>query len=56
MRDRQGMTDADARAFVVDVLEQARLGPATPRVVWAATAFDMGVAPDPDDEDAREAA
>jgi hypothetical protein len=55
MRDRQGMTDADARSFVADVLEQAKLGPATPQVVWAATAIDLGVEPDAD-EDARSAA
>jgi hypothetical protein len=55
MRDRQGMSEADARSFVTDVLEQARLGPATPMVIWAATAIDLGVEPDAD-EDARSAA
>lgn len=55
MRDQKGMSDADSRSFVTDVLEQARLGPATPRVVWAATAFDLGVEPDRD-EDAQQAA
>lgn len=60
MRDQRGMTDADARSWVVDVLEQAKLGPATPRFCWATTAIDLGVAPDIEDpidaQDGREAA
>ena len=48
LRDSDGMSATDARSFVADQIEGEWLGPGTPRIVWAATAHDFGVRPDPD--------
>jgi len=47
LRDNDGMSHRDAKAFVADQIEREWLGAGTPRIVWAATANDFGVAEDP---------
>jgi hypothetical protein len=47
LRDDGNMTSADARSFVADQIEGEWIGPGTPRIVWAASAIDFGVQPDP---------
>lgn len=49
LRDNDGMTHRDARAFVADQIEGEWIGPGTPRIVWAATPVDFGVRADPPD-------
>jgi hypothetical protein len=50
LRDREGMTNREARVFVADRLESNWLGAGSPRFVWAATVEDFGAKrdrPDP---------
>lgn len=47
LRDDNGMSARDARAYVADCIESEWVGPGTPRIVWAATAMDFGVPADP---------
>lgn len=49
LRDNDGMSARDARAFVADQIEGEWIGPGTPRIVWAAGAVDFGVHADPAD-------
>ena len=47
LRDRDGMNHRAARNFVSDHIETQDYGEGTFRIVWAATAIDMGAEPDP---------
>ena len=42
LRDHEGMNHRAARNFVADHIETLKLGPGTPRIVWAATVEDFG--------------
>ena len=53
LRDREGLSNREARVFVADRLETNWMGVGSPRFVWAATVEDFGAKRDRPDPEER---